>query len=300
MLTFIETIIERFILENPTALAYILLGSLILCVVFQLIFVLKTRKKAGKSKLRKFIWIYILLLYLAMIYYLTGVGTADSAAIISHEMRNDILIPVADFALSEEDEAEDLLSTPEDAYILWIDDLEDYFSPTILCQVLKTCYEGYLINISDTTISINSWIPLISLDEDTSLICELDESGDFLTCLEDVPIECEDFYLVGVDSTQFFAIQEKITVIMTEETIVEIWLTDGFGELIVVNTTWHDLPLYEDLIRIYPLEIDGELFAEKVIIYRFIWEEEDELFFDYEGEVIGIEDEEVDVIEEGG
>lgn len=56
-------------------MVYSFICATVLCAIFQLFFLLKAKKQEESVSLRHFVWVYIFLLYLTLVYQMTGVTT---------------------------------------------------------------------------------------------------------------------------------------------------------------------------------------------------------------------------------
>jgi len=202
--------------------------------------------------------------------------TMYPVAIFGYEMRNVVLIPASeiDSMLDEQDEL--LSDLPEYAYVIWVDDLEEeYIGDTPLCVIFGTCYEGLVTELSEEHLTMAHFAPRPLVIEDTSIdgqidntffTCELHESQEFLLCFE------FDGYLPWPETEMQFEVNS--------DTTIQIWYTDGFGDVFVEEISdWHEIIWLDWLlnchIRVYPIEIEGRFYAEKVIIYIFFLGDED-------------------------
>lgn len=186
----------------------------------------------------------------------------------SHHIRNDILIPLSDFntetALGRQENGS--LAEPEDEpfYVILLEDFDDPFG-NLLCELLQTCLSGSVVDFTSINMEVLlaavTSSPLFS-SRGVPLKCQLEEGGAFLFCEEN-----PDFFR----AYDF----EGTTFAFTDETSFEIWLTDGFGDLIVIDSTKYDL-LQHDHVQLYPVDIDGEWFVERVISYRMQWDSLDD------------------------
>ena len=209
-----------------------------------------------------FLGVFIFYHPLAMRGYFSN-STIEQVNFIEHEMRNAVLIPALDFIIDEDDSALDI---PEDAFIIRLADLEgEYLGEVALCRILGTCYEGVLLDLSEESIfvDVSTIEPLIFIEHGISFSCELTERKDILICLE---------------NEEFEIIEKILMFTITDETVFGIRYIDGFGEVLEfeeLSVGWSDLLFSRYganyLIKIYSTKIEGEHFAEKVIIYRFSW-----------------------------
>ncbi|MCL2559420.1 MAG: VanZ family protein [Turicibacter sp.] len=181
--------------------------------------------------------------------------TEVNRTIAGHELRHDIIVT------SENNDGVFRISFRD--FHHYFDDPRD----DLLCELLGTCQTGSLIGFTDTTIDVFSsrHSPILSINtEFGSLLvdCELEIGNlgyfrdDYLICTE-----LDDFHVHYTENTYYLAADARF----------EIWMTDGFGTLIMVNSTRYDM-LVHDHIRFDLIEIDGIVMVERVISYRMAHE----------------------------
>jgi len=198
----------------------------------------------------------------------------QSVTVLGYEMRNVVLIPISEFELPDEEIEDEVLQFPENAYIIWIEDLEgEFFGGVALCVILGTCYEGVLENMNQDVVSISVYPMRTIIVEDPNheesqlLACDLHENQDFLLCIEMDQREWHGIPLIAeVDQ------REDIQFLLTDETIFEMWITDGFGGNYIrdfgTRSELENLlfPPYT-FMRIYAVKNNGRYEAEKVAFF---------------------------------
>lgn len=204
-----------------------------------------------------------------------------SITILGYEMRNIVLIPISEVDLLQEQALDDeALLLQEFDYVIRLEDLEDEFVGNLpLCLLLGTCYEGFPRSLSEEAIlmSTSPIGPLLIEDsnrkENQFLSCERHENHEFLLCIEADITEWENIII----PLEYVEKQFELT----DDTIFQRWITDGFGEqriqdlggwddfILLAAPMYLSIPIEQEMIRIYATEINGHYYAEKVIFFNF-------------------------------
>jgi len=157
--------------------------------------------------------------------------------------------------------------------LLLIDDAREFLGEELVCVMLGECFRGLVTTITDDIIEVAQTTSVAVAnfaDQGNWYSCRLSPCREFFSCgvsemLENAPAEAEMVLAaITTDDEQSLAIQ------ITDETIFEIWQSNGDLAPTITKTTFANLEINQDVHVVFDLEVDDdELVAQLVRIRQF-------------------------------